>query len=116
LGEAAQGELPRHDVFEQPFKVKPVYELWKTPSSYRRYPGGEKLPDTVKVWRVQKTTEEPGGTTRPYGVVSRSWGFNDSPDAEALAAGYNTGKENGAVAVGRHGNFLQWGFSAPPSR
>ena len=26
------------------------------------------------------------------------------------------GKMNGAVAVGRHGNFLQWGFSAPPSK
>ncbi len=70
----------------------------------------------MKVWRVQKTTDKPGGVTRPYGAVSRSWGFNDSPDAEILVAGYNTGKESGAVAVGRHGNFLQWGFSAPPSK
>jgi len=70
----------------------------------------------VKVWRVQKTTDKPGGMTRPYGAVSRSWGFNDSPDAEILVAGYNRGKESGAVAVGRHGNFLQWGFSAPPSK
>lgn len=31
-------------------------------------------------------------------------------------AGYNRGKENGAVGVGRHANVLQWGFSAPPSR
>ena len=29
--------------------------------------------------------------------------------------GYNVGKENGSIAVGRHGNFLQWGFSASPS-
>jgi hypothetical protein len=30
--------------------------------------------------------------------------------------GYNHGKEYGAVGVGRHGNFLQWGYSAPPSK
>ena len=30
--------------------------------------------------------------------------------------GYNTGKEYGAVGVGRHGNFMQWGYSAPPSK
>jgi mRNA-degrading endonuclease HigB of HigAB toxin-antitoxin module len=116
LSEAAQGELPKHEVFEKPFRVQPVYENWQTPDNYRRFPGGEKLPDKVKVWRIQKTSEQPGGGTRPYGVVSRSWGYNDSPDAEVLVPGYNTGKENGAVGVGRHGNFLQWGFSAPPSK
>ena len=68
----------------------------------------------MKVWRVQKTATEPGGTTRPYGAVSRP--FKGSADAEALVVGYNSGKMNGAVAVGRHGNFLQWGFSAPPSK
>ncbi len=61
-------------------------------------------------------TDEPGRLAHPSGVVSRSWGFNDSPDAEVLTAGYNTGKENGGVGVGRHANFLQWGFSAPPSK
>jgi hypothetical protein len=49
-------------------------------------------------------------------VVARSYGFNDSPDAEALIKGFNTGKEYGAVGVGRHGNFLQWGYSLPPSK
>lgn len=88
--------------------------MWRTPENYRRYPGGEKLPDKVKVWRVQKTTDKPGGTTKPYGAVARP--FENSADAEALVAGYNDGKMNGAVAVGRHGNFLQWGFSAPPSK
>jgi hypothetical protein len=102
-------------VFEKPFKVEPVYEWWPTPDNYRRYPGGEGLPEKIKVWRVQKMSDEPGRLPRPSGVVSRSWGFEDSPDAEVLVAGYNVGKENGAVAVGRHGNVLQWGFSAPPS-
>lgn len=94
-----------------------MYESWKTPDSYRHYPGGKDLPETVKVWRVQKTTDKPAGKTRPFGVVARPWEkSNKWPDAEALAAGYNTGKMSGAVAVGRHGNFLQWGFSAPPSK
>ena len=30
--------------------------------------------------------------------------------------GYNTGKEYGAVGIGRHASFLQWGYSAPPSQ
>jgi hypothetical protein len=113
LGEAAQGELPKHEVFEKPFKVEPVYEMWETPSVYRGYPGGKELPDKLKVWRVQKTTDKPAGTTRPYGAVARP--FENSADAEALVAGYNNGKMSGAVAVGRERNFLQWGFSAPPS-
>ena len=90
--------------------------MWETPPNYRRYPGGKELPDKVKVWRVQKTTDKPGGTTRPYGVVSRDWKSDKKLDAEALAVGYNKGKMNGAVAVGRQRNFLQWGFSAPPSK
>jgi len=113
LGEAAHGELPKHKVFAEPFKVKPVYELWKTPSRYRDFPGGKDLPDRLKVWRVQKTTAEPGGVTRPYGAVG--WPFKSSAETEAFVVGYNNGKMYGAVAVGRHRNFLQWGFSAPPS-
>ncbi len=74
------------------------------------------MPEQIKVWRVQ---DRDGGRGRSgpkhYGVVSRVWGFEDSPDAEVLAHGYNTGKENGGVAVGRHGNYLKCGFSAPPS-
>ena len=110
MGDAAQGEPIRHEVFEKPFKVNPEFEKWDTPDSYRRFPGGDTLPAKMKVWRVQTTDKTYGG------VVSRSWGFNDSPDAEALTPGYNQGKECGAVGVGRHGNFLQWGFSAPPSK
>ena len=110
MGDAAQGELLKHVVFEKPFKVEPKYENWKTPDSYFRYPDSAHLPDKMKVWRVQKK----GQVTR--GVVARSWGFNDSPDAEVLTPGYNDGKEHGAVGVGRHGNFLQWGFTAPPSK
>ncbi len=109
MGDAAQGELLKHVVFEKPFKVVPKYENWKTPDSYFRYPDSANLPEKMKVWRVQRSGKSYGG------VVALSWGFNDSPDAEVLTPGYNEAKEYGAVGVGRHGNFLQWGFSAPPS-
>jgi hypothetical protein len=110
MGDAAQGEPPPHEVFAAPFKVQPAYESWTTPKNYRRYPGGDALPDKTKVWRVQDTGKEVGG------VVAFSYGFEDSPDAEILTAGFNVGKESGAVGVGRHGNYLQWGYSAPPSK
>jgi len=110
MGDAAQGEPRQHEVFSKPFKVRPEFEFWKTPRSYRGYAGGKGLPDKIKVWRVQNTGKSFGG------VVSHCFGYEDSPDAEILTAGFNTGKESGAVGVGRHGNFLQWGFSAPPSK
>jgi hypothetical protein len=110
MGDAAQGEPRQHEVFNTPFKVKPVFESWPTPGNYRGYPGGKDLPDKIKVWRIQNTGKDFGS------VASYSYGFEDSPDAEILTPGFNVGKESGAVGVGRHGNFLQWGFSAPPSQ
>ncbi len=117
MSEAAQGELLKHEIFSRPFKVEPAYELWETPSSYRRYPGGDRLPDKLKVWRVQRQAQD--DKTRmvpPFGAVAKPWKPSESPDTEILVAGYNTGKMDGAVAVGRERNFLQWGFSAPPSK
>ncbi len=110
MGDLAQGEPIKHEVFEKPFKVKPRLTFEKTPNNYRRFPGGDKLPDRFKTWRVQNSGKSYGG------VVSRVYGFTDSPDTEVLTAGFNFGKESGAVGVGRHGNFLQWGYSASPSR
>lgn len=103
-------------MFQKPFKVEPVYEEWDTPDNYRRYPGGKELPDKVKVWRVQTLAAKPGDMKRPFGAVARPWDAGELSDSEILADGYNRGKMNGAVAVGRQGNFLQWGFSASPSR
>lgn len=111
MGDAAHAELLDHEVYQKPFKVEPAFEFLDTPANYRdRHLGDEKLPDKMKVWRVQNTGKTSGS------VVARSYGFTDSPDAEVLARGFNHGKEYGAVGVGRHGNFLQWGYSAPPSK
>ncbi len=48
-------------------------------------------------------------------MVSFWYGYEDSPDAEVLTPCFNVGKGSGAVGVGRHGNYLQWGFSASPA-
>lgn len=44
-------------------------------------------------------------------MVSRPGGFEDSPEAEIISGGVS-GKTWDAVAIGRHGNFLHWGFAA----
>ncbi|MFC1607550.1 hypothetical protein ACFL47_06220 [Candidatus Latescibacterota bacterium] len=113
MGDAAQGEPRTHTVFEKPFKVTPEYESWDTPDSYFRYPDSADIPEKLKVWRVQNSGKP---DRHPSGVVSFSSGYEDSPDAEVLTAGYNFAKNYDAVGVGRHGNFLQWGYSEPPSK
>ncbi|MCY2952962.1 MAG: hypothetical protein NTU53_13450 [Planctomycetota bacterium] len=110
MGDAAQGEPIQHEVFTTPFKVEPHYEMWKTPNNYLMEPGGWRLPDRTKVWRVQNTGKEFGG------VVSPKDAFDRFPDAEVLTVGFNVGKSNGSVGVGRHGNFFQWGFSGSPAQ
>jgi hypothetical protein len=111
MADAAHAGSLEHEIFSKPFKVEPQFEYYKTPGNYHdRHLGTDKLPDQMKVWLVQKTGKRYGS------VVARSYGFTDSPDAEALVLGFNTGKEYGAVGIGRHGNFLQWGYWAPPSQ
>jgi hypothetical protein len=111
MGDAAHAESLNHEVYCAPLTVQPEFEYRKTPENYaQRYPGPGKLPDQMKVWLVQKTGKPVGG------VVARGEGFTDSPDAEVLASGFNIGKAYGDVGIGRHGNFLQWGYSAPPSQ
>jgi hypothetical protein len=110
MTDAAHVESLDHEVYRTPFAVQPPVETWNTPSNYRGYPGGDKLPDKMKVWLVQRTGEKVSG------VVMAGYGFTDSPDAEIIALGVNLGKNYGAVGIGRHGNFLQWGYMAPPSK
>jgi hypothetical protein len=106
---AAHVESPDHEVYHTPFAVKIETETRDTPGNYRTWPGGDKLPKKMKVWLVQHTGRKGGS------VVADGYGFTDSPNAEIITLGVNTGKNYGAVGVGRHGNFLGWGYSAPPS-
>ncbi len=106
---AAHVESLDHEVYRTPLAVRPEAEYRDTPSNYREtYRGPGKLPDKIKVWRVQETQRG--------NVVARSRGFRDSPDAEILAVGFNHGKSYGDIGIGRQGSFLQWGYCDPPSK
>jgi hypothetical protein len=102
--------VPTHEIFQKPLKVNFRWEERPTPENYRHWPGGEKLGKTIKVWKVQ--TKKFPAIDR--GLVSDPYGFDDSPDAEAIASGLNSKGPN-SVTLGRHGNFFLWGFSAQPS-
>lgn len=103
-----------HPIFKGPFPVKMTVRMQPTPEDaydYAYYYDGE-IPDSIPMWKVQtkgyKTDEG-----FPPGLVSRPDGFEDSPDAEYISSGV-CAKDLNAVAIGRHGNFLHWGFSASP--
>ena len=86
------------------------FEEADTPEGYRHWPGGAELGKKIRLWRVQNK-EFP---EIDPGLVSDPYGFDDSPDAEVMSSGINS-KGPEAVALGRHGNFFLWGFSAQPS-
>jgi hypothetical protein len=109
MDNAAHAESLDHEVYRMPLAVQPEFEYRTTPGNYRLgYIGEEKLPDQMKVWRVQNS---PKGS-----VVARGSGFEDSPDAEIIAAGLNRAKRYGDVGIGRHAHVLQWGYGDPPSQ
>jgi len=93
--------------------VNLTFEDRATPEHYKTYPGAEDLGPTMKMWPVQ--TVDFGEPWIDPGVVSSPFGFEDSPDAEIISSGINS-KGPDSVAIGRHGNFLLWGFFAPPSQ
>ncbi len=106
---AAHVESLDREVYRTPLTVQPEFEFRKTPENYRQsYFGPGKVPDQIKVWRVQNTQKG--------NVVARGYGFEDSPDAEIIAVGFNHGKAYGEVGIGRQGNFLQWGYCDSPSQ
>jgi len=106
---AAHGESLDREVYRTPLTVQPQFEFRVTPENYRRsYFGPGRVPDQIKVWRVQNTQRG--------NVVARGYGFEDSPDAEIIAVGFNHGKAYGDVGIGRQANILQWGYSDPPSQ
>lgn len=103
-----------HPIFKGPFPVKLTRVMKPTPEAARTLPYGDggTAPDSLLMWRVQKD----GYQTRPgmrIGMVSRPGGFEDSPEAEMISGGVSA-KTLDAVAIGRHGNFLHWGFAASP--
>jgi hypothetical protein len=70
----------------------------------------------MKVWRIQNTTQKPNTISVPEGPVSETARYSGVANTEVLMEGVNTGTDGPNAAVARHGNFLQWGFTAPPSK
>ena len=69
------------------------------------------MADNIPMWRVQ--TE---GYRDNKGVLAGTVTFPDldsSPDCEYIASGRNQKRPN-AVAIGRQGNVLHWGFAVSP--
>lgn len=104
-----------HAIFNGPFPVKMTIRMRPTPSDayhYAYYADGP-IPDSIPMWKVQTKGYITDKGFR-VGMVSRPWGFEDSPEAEYISSGV-CAKTLDAVAIGRHGNFLHWGFAASPA-
>ncbi|EHQ28067.1 protein-disulfide reductase DsbD domain-containing protein [Mucilaginibacter paludis] len=102
----------KHEIFNTPNKVNLTLVIRPTPGSFYNGFQGATTPKQMPMWKVVK--EEPGEKEKYIiGMVAHGEGFNDSPDAEAISGGVCL-KNAEAVALGRHGNYLMWGFSASP--
>lgn len=105
----------RHPIFNGPLeKVTPTLVMKKTPDGIYHYTTGDTVPKEIPMWRVQKVGYLDSKDVR-IGLVSRGNRFAESPDAEIISSGV-CAKDVGAVALGRHGNFFLWGFSASPAQ
>ena len=114
LDAEAHGMNLQHPIFKGPFKTEISLEKKPTPEDAKHYEYfTPNLPDSVMMWRVQTTGYK---TTEgfPVGMVSRPWGYLDGPDTEFISSGV-CAKTIDAVAIGRHANFLHWGFAASPT-
>jgi len=101
-----------HTVFGQPLKVQINLEDAPTPAIVKKTaPARLKIGDTMKVLNIQRLSK------RPQGVVSPPLDVNEhgDADAETIMMGLATSQPYGAVAIGRHGNFLQWGYGGSPA-
>lgn len=114
LDNYALGWNKDHPVFNGPFKVNIKPEMRPTPALAKEYCPiyGYTLPDETEMWLVHKQATQDNNMR--IGMVSRPGGYLDSPDAEVISGG-QCAKSIDAVAIGRHGNFLHWGFAAKPS-
>ncbi|WP_442510338.1 hypothetical protein SH528x_001952 [Novipirellula sp. SH528] len=98
-----------HPVFKGPLAVNMTFESIEKPNDYFLYPGTMKLGEKMEAWKIQ-------GRSFPDvdpGLVSSRENFINTEDAEVISGGCN-GKGPTSVAIGRHGNFMLWGFSGSP--
>lgn len=97
-----------HPVFHQPFDVKITLENRQTPEEFYLYSQDWVLPREIPMWRVERDSSR-------IGMVSGWYGVQEGKDAEIISGGHCM-KAYENMAIGRHGNFLLWGFGAAPDR
>lgn len=102
-------------IFKGPYKVKLTTEKKPTPAGAVEYGkfAHETVPATVDMWKVQNSDYESNPNAK-VGMVVRPWGYLDSPDTEIMSGG-KSAKCYNAIAIGRHANWLHWGFGASPA-
>lgn len=115
LSDMALGWNASHPIFQGPVKVKLETVMRPTPPpalEFAKYMG-ETLPAETEMFQMQTVNFE---NNREYriGMVSRPGGYLDSPETEVISGGQSD-KSIDAVAIGRHANWLTWGFSASPT-
>lgn len=98
-----------HPIFNSPYKVALTMESQKHKGGVFHYYSGKDAPKEQLMWRVQNVDHLEG---YPPGIVANP-GFGDSADAEKISGGPCI-KSINATALGRHGNFFQWGYRASP--
>ncbi|MDE5421954.1 hypothetical protein L3073_07015 [Ancylomarina sp. DW003] len=108
----AHGMKVKHPIFNKPFKVEMLKEDVKLTGNYHARYGGRNLGESMPMWRIQ-TEGYRDGKGFPVGLVSAGYGFDNGIDAEWISSG-TCDKGIEATAIGRHANFLHWGFAAAP--
>ena len=106
LGEYALDWDSEHPIFKGPFEVNLEIEERPTPETAREYPGAGELPETMPMFCVHEKGSR-------VGMVSRPWGYIDSPETEIISGGESS-KSIDAVAISRHANLFHWGFVGNP--
>lgn len=109
LREFALNVKKEHPIFQGPVQVMLTMEKVRNSETIYNYVNGNGIPLEIPMWRVEQNRYE----QYRIGMVSHGDGFEDSPDAEFISGGRSL-KSIDAVAIGRHGNYLMWGFAASP--
>ncbi|MBQ9397045.1 MAG: hypothetical protein IJU08_00950 [Bacteroidales bacterium] len=115
LEDYALGWNATHPIFQGPVKVNIETTMEPTPAGALEYAKlvGETLPAQTEMFLMQNVNYVNNPSYR-IGMVSRPGGYLDSPETEVISGG-KCAKSIDAVAIGRHANWLTWGFSASPT-
>lgn len=110
LGKTAFNLKEDHPIFNAPYKVPLDYKDTPYAGGVFHYYTGRNLPKSTDM--IQMEVDDLPNKQLPPGIVTVP-GVGDSPDTEVISGGTCI-KDVDAIAIARHGNFLQWGFRSSP--